>query len=73
MNNKIELYKNNTLIRKFYFYELLDGLVYIKNIDFDYIIVDDELTVKKFEFRRYLKTINDYYKKVYGVCYELEE
>ena len=73
MNNKIEIYKNNTLIRRFYFYNLLDGLHYIANLDFDYIIVDDERTIKRFEFRRYFETINDFYKRVYGTWYELEE
>ena len=57
--------------RQFYFYELLDGLMHLRELEFDYIVVDDDLVVKKFEFERYLRTVNDYCKKVCGYFYEL--
>lgn len=70
--NKVELFINNTLVHNYHFHNLLDGLVYIlhQNLEFDYIIVDDETVVKKSEFKKYLIAINDFYKQVYGTWYE---
>jgi hypothetical protein len=70
----VQLFKDNELIRSFQFYDLLDGLVWIfrNKIDFDVLRVDDTV-VSKCQFRRYLETVNNYYKRVYGTHYELED
>lgn len=73
--NNIQLFVSGELTRSFQFYDLLDGLVWIfrNNIEFDIMRIDDDTTVRKHEFRRYLDRINNYYKRVYGTYYELGE
>ena len=63
---------SGTSTRSFYFYELLDGLIYIRdNVAFDHIVVDEETTVHAHEFVRYLRTINDYCRRVCGYYYDI--
>lgn len=73
--NNIQLFIGDELTRSFQFYDLLDGLVWIfrNNIEFDIMRIDNDTTVRKHEFRRYLDRINNYYKRVYGTHYELGE
>ena len=69
---RVQLCINNEIVHSYQFYDLLDGLVYIyrNNIEFDTMYVNDDTIVRKCEFRRYLSTMNNFYKRMYGTCYE---
>ena len=69
----VQLFINDELTSSFQFNDLLDGVMYIyrSNIEFDVMRVDDDIIVRKHEFRRYLTSLNSFYKNVYGTWYEL--
>lgn len=64
----IKLYYNNTM-RQFYFNVLLDGLLYLENKLFDYIIIDNEITVSCDGISAYIDKLNAYCKEIYGYSY----
>ena len=71
----VKLYTNNVITHELNLFidgRLLDALMHIvhDHLDFDYIIVDDEDKIDKCQFRRYIRTINDYCRKVCGYWYE---
>lgn len=54
---EINLYHNETRTRLF-FYELIVGLAYVSDMEFDYIIVDNS-KIQKHQFNRYFRTMNE--------------
>lgn len=57
-------------MRKFIFNYVLDGLVYLENKLFDYIIIDDEEKVTCDQITYKIQQLNDYCWKMYGYKYD---
>ena len=62
---------HNGKMKEYIFNNLLHGLRWlkVKNVAFDYIIVDDETTVTFDEFDAYFDKVNDFCRKIYGTYY----
>ena len=65
---QVHLYHNGSM-RIFYFNNLLDGLIWLENKLFDYIVIDNETTVKCEDISHYIDKLNTYSKKTYGAYY----
>lgn len=54
---EINLYHNETR-KQLFFYDLIVGLAYVSNMEFDYIIVNNS-KIQKHQFNRYFRTMNE--------------
>lgn len=54
---EINIYHNETRTQCF-FYDLIVGLAYVSDMEFDYIIVDNS-KIQKHQFNRYFQTMNE--------------